>query len=243
VFVVIKDSNGNLFGAFSSVGLHVDSNFYGDSNCFLFTFVDGYKVFTATKENSLFIKTTNNFIAFGGPEYGLWLDSEIDFGKSKPCQTYGNTPLSGSEDFKCVQMEIWELLSKDEEPNRLTISRSTDQLQKLGRLESPKPLSPHRILLKHSGSFDSSTSQESTKFRSVSPTQSGSQIQVPSMRPTTPPTPGSTSDPGSPQTNRVEESLRIQELQNVNQKLEDEVTRLRRELELAKQQLQQPKEQ
>lgn len=54
-------------------------------------------------------------VAFGGAtqhvsagnSFGLYLDSSFEFGSSNGSATFGNPPLAGSINFKCIKVEVW----------------------------------------------------------------------------------------------------------------------------------------
>ncbi len=43
----------------------------------------------------------------GGKACGLWLDRELNHGRTQNCQTYDNEPLTKSEDFMIKAVEVW----------------------------------------------------------------------------------------------------------------------------------------
>ncbi|XP_041101560.1 oxidation resistance protein 1a isoform X4 [Polyodon spathula] len=109
VLMVIKDSDGQVFGALASEPFKVSDCFYGTGETFLFTFCPEFEVFKWTGDNMFFIKGDMDSLAFGGGggEFGLWLDEDLYHGRSHSCKTFGNHTLSKKEDF-CVQdIEIW----------------------------------------------------------------------------------------------------------------------------------------
>ncbi|XP_051527720.1 oxidation resistance protein 1-like isoform X2 [Myxocyprinus asiaticus] len=109
VLMVIKDSDGQLFGAFASEPFKVSDGFYGTGETFLFTFCPDFKVFKWTGDNLFFIKGDPDSLAFGGGggEFGLWLDGDLYHGRTNSCKTFGNPMLSKTEDFYLQDIEIW----------------------------------------------------------------------------------------------------------------------------------------
>ena len=56
----------------------------------------GAAVFRWTKSNSHFQAGSGEFIAIGGgSHFALWLDEELHFGSSGPCETFGSPCLAG----------------------------------------------------------------------------------------------------------------------------------------------------
>ncbi|TNN72909.1 Oxidation resistance protein 1 [Liparis tanakae] len=88
VLMVIKDSDGQVFGALAS---------------------EPFKVFKWTGDNMFFMKGDMDSLAFGGGsgEFGLWLDGDLYHGRSHSCKTFGNPMLSKKEDFYVQDIEIW----------------------------------------------------------------------------------------------------------------------------------------
>ncbi|XP_041104605.1 oxidation resistance protein 1-like isoform X6 [Polyodon spathula] len=109
VLMVIKDSDGQVFGALASEPFKVSDCFYGTGETFLFTFCPEFEVFKWTGDNMFFIKGDMDSLAFGGGggEFGLWLDGDLYHGRSHSCKTFGNHTLSKKEDFYVQDIEIW----------------------------------------------------------------------------------------------------------------------------------------
>uniref|UniRef100_U3J5A0 Oxidation resistance protein 1 n=1 Tax=Anas platyrhynchos platyrhynchos TaxID=8840 RepID=U3J5A0_ANAPP len=66
VLLVIKDSDGQIFGALASEPFKVSDGFYGTGETFLFTFSPDFEVFKWTGDNMFFIKGDMDSLAFGG---------------------------------------------------------------------------------------------------------------------------------------------------------------------------------
>ncbi|XP_039592907.1 oxidation resistance protein 1-like isoform X2 [Polypterus senegalus] len=109
VLMVIKDSDGQIFGAVASEPFKVSDCFYGTGETFLFTFCPDFEVFKWTGDNMFFIKGDMDSLAFGGGsgEFGLWLDGDLYHGRSHSCKTFANHTLSKKEDFFVQDIEIW----------------------------------------------------------------------------------------------------------------------------------------
>lgn len=109
VLLVIKDSDGQVFGALASEPLKVSDGFYGTGETFLFTFNPEFEVYKWTGDNMFFIKGDMDSLAFGGGsgEFGLWLDGDLYHGRSHSCKTFGNPMLSKKEDFYVQDIEVW----------------------------------------------------------------------------------------------------------------------------------------
>ncbi|KAM5315628.1 oxidation resistance protein 1 isoform 2-T2 [Glossophaga mutica] len=109
VLMVIKDSDGQVFGALASEPFKVSDGFYGTGETFVFTFCPEFEVFKWTGDNLFFIKGDMDSLAFGGGggEFALWLDGDLYHGRSHSCKTFGNRTLSKKEDFFIQDIEIW----------------------------------------------------------------------------------------------------------------------------------------
>ncbi|XP_072426690.1 oxidation resistance protein 1a isoform X5 [Chiloscyllium punctatum] len=109
MLLVIKDSDGQIFGALASEPFKVSDCFYGTGETFLFTFHPEFKIFKWTGDNMFFIKGDMDSLAFGGGggEIGLWLDGDLYHGRSHSCKTFDNCILSKREDFYVQDIEIW----------------------------------------------------------------------------------------------------------------------------------------
>ncbi|KAK7146900.1 hypothetical protein R3I94_009669 [Phoxinus phoxinus] len=109
MLMVIKDSDGQMFGALASQPFKVSEGFYGTGETFLFTFYPEFEVYKWTGDNLFFIKGDMDSLAFGGGsgEFGLWLDGDLYHGRSNSCKTFGNPMLSMKEDFFVQDIEIW----------------------------------------------------------------------------------------------------------------------------------------
>ncbi|NXP50345.1 OXR1 protein, partial [Heliornis fulica] len=109
VLLVIKDSDGQVFGALASEPFKVSDGFYGTGETFMFTFSPEFEVFKWTGDNMFFIKGDMDSLAFGGGggEFALWLDGDLYHGRSHSCKTFGNHTLSKREDFIIQDIEIW----------------------------------------------------------------------------------------------------------------------------------------
>ncbi|XP_038652447.1 nuclear receptor coactivator 7 isoform X2 [Scyliorhinus canicula] len=109
VLLVLKDTHDQVFGALTSHPPRPSDRFYGTGETFLYTFGFDFKIFQWTGENSFFIKASSDSLAIGGGSghFGLWLDEDLNHGRSNRCETFNNIVLSKNEDFKVQDLEVW----------------------------------------------------------------------------------------------------------------------------------------
>ncbi|XP_036335351.1 uncharacterized protein LOC118745751 isoform X4 [Rhagoletis pomonella] len=109
ILIVIQDTDNNVFGALTSCSLHVSDHFYGTGESLLYKFNPSFKVFHWTGENLYFIKGNMESLSIGAGDgrFGLWLDGDLNQGRSQSCSTYGNEPLAPQEDFVIKTLECW----------------------------------------------------------------------------------------------------------------------------------------
>nr|XP_023690459.1 nuclear receptor coactivator 7-like [Paramormyrops kingsleyae]XP_023690460.1 nuclear receptor coactivator 7-like [Paramormyrops kingsleyae]XP_023690461.1 nuclear receptor coactivator 7-like [Paramormyrops kingsleyae] len=107
--LLIKDSQSQVFGAFLSHPLRPSETFYGTGETFLFTMQPSFQCFRWTGANSFFIKGDLDSFAVGGGSghFGLWLDETLYRGRSSPCDTFNNRCLSETDDFRVLELEVW----------------------------------------------------------------------------------------------------------------------------------------
>ena len=109
--LVIKDKEGNIFGAFLSDVLYPSATFTGTPDTFLFTFYKEEKihVYKATQINDNYMYCDYEQICFGnsGKDFSLSVKCNLLDGYSKTTDTYKNKALNGGENFHIVNLEIW----------------------------------------------------------------------------------------------------------------------------------------
>ncbi|XP_067929532.1 nuclear receptor coactivator 7-like [Watersipora subatra] len=111
--LVIQDENDAVFGAFSSASIQHREHFYGNGECFLFSLVDGFKMYRWTGKNMFCVRGDLQGLTLGtgSATCGLWLDAALYHGRTQHCDTFDNEPLTGAqEDFIIKGMEVWSLM-------------------------------------------------------------------------------------------------------------------------------------
>ncbi|XP_043113634.1 nuclear receptor coactivator 7 isoform X1 [Puntigrus tetrazona] len=109
VLMVIKDTDEQVFGAFSSEPFRVSKYCYGTGETFLYSFSPEFQIFRWSGENSYFVRGFMDSLQMGGGggPFGLWLDSDLYHGSSYSCDTFCNRPLSLHHDFTVRDLEVW----------------------------------------------------------------------------------------------------------------------------------------
>ncbi|KAI6185382.1 TLDc domain-containing protein [Aphelenchoides besseyi] len=118
ILFLIRDTEGHVFGAIASSAPQPKDCYFGTGDSsLLFRFVGEYPntreliSYTWTGENQFFINATKEFLSFGagGGHYGLYLDADLNVGRSQRCATFNNEPLAGGvkEDFQIQFVEAF----------------------------------------------------------------------------------------------------------------------------------------
>ncbi|WWC91351.1 uncharacterized protein L201_006294 [Kwoniella dendrophila CBS 6074] len=118
--LVVRDSQGNRFGAFINETITKrEGTYYGSGESFLFKLDTSSAIqpFRWTGKNQYFALCEAGFISFGGGDgvYGLILDSTFTQNSSATSPAYDNDVLSESRSrkssqailFDCVGLEVW----------------------------------------------------------------------------------------------------------------------------------------
>lgn len=119
--LVVKDSNGSIFGAFVNEYFRPASSYFGNGECFLYKtemLKQGgmrFKAFPWTGLNDYQMYCTLDFLSVGGGDgkYGLWLDDRLEKGISSSTLTFGNEALPNNVEegrtFAVDTVEIWKV--------------------------------------------------------------------------------------------------------------------------------------
>ena len=114
--LIIRDEEGNVFGAYASEEFTPTSKFSGTGECFLFTFFKENKIhiYCSTGINDHYMYCDNEQICFGCSDdyFSLSLRNNLLDGYSKNTQTYKNEPLNNNDKFLIVKLEIWGFKKK-----------------------------------------------------------------------------------------------------------------------------------
>jgi len=118
ILLVIQDTMNNVFGALLSCPLIANDNFYGTGQSFLFKIDkknDGkFTKYGWTGKNEYFCSVREGVgVAVGSGEghFGIWLDADLNCGRSDECSTFNNPRLvDGDGDFVMAILECWAFL-------------------------------------------------------------------------------------------------------------------------------------
>jgi len=106
--LVVKDSNGYVFGGFTTEAWRVSSRYFGTGESFVFQVYPRMVMYRWSKLNQYFQFLTGDALALGGGgHFGLWLDSELACGNSGRCDTFRSPCLASSNEFKVHSVELW----------------------------------------------------------------------------------------------------------------------------------------
>jgi hypothetical protein len=107
--LLIEDINQRVFGAMTSCALKVSDNFYGTSQSFLFRCRPDFQIFKWNGDNFYFVQGQEDSICFGAGDgkFGIWLDGDLNKGRTEECATYGSPPLIEEKDFIIKTLECW----------------------------------------------------------------------------------------------------------------------------------------
>ncbi|XP_003379698.1 putative LysM domain protein [Trichinella spiralis] len=107
--LVIRDTDEHTFGCVVNCLLAISDHFYGTGESLLFTDYPQFEVYRWTGANNYIVKGSGESLAFGAGNgvNGLWLDSDLYHGRTEPCDTFDNRPLTQSTDFVISGVEAW----------------------------------------------------------------------------------------------------------------------------------------
>ncbi|GLD99360.1 hypothetical protein PINS_up008079 [Pythium insidiosum] len=129
--IVVKDDQGNVFGGFGSDEWRRATQYFGNGETFIFSFApragstqaDGadpganfVKYGWSRRNNYFMLCSEESLVMGGGGNFGLYLDSDLSHGTTGPCETFSSRPLVSSQEFNCVQVELWGFTTGDKRP-------------------------------------------------------------------------------------------------------------------------------
>jgi len=107
--VVVRDSNGQIFGGFASDTWAPTNKYYGTGESFVFSLAgDDVKVYPWAARNNFIQYGDDKMIAMGGGgDSALVIDGSFLRGSSQKCNTFLNDRLSSEDDFVVQDIEFW----------------------------------------------------------------------------------------------------------------------------------------
>ena len=128
--IIIKDSKGKIFGFYTFDAFDSQPKFYGSSSNFLFT-QEPLRLYNTTGYNCNYLyfnhgqKTMINGIGLGGQldYFGLYISEDFTgHSRAEPkSTTYGNPPLSGSQEFDIDIIEIYQMAVKEAKQEKSSV--------------------------------------------------------------------------------------------------------------------------
>ncbi|KAL5224429.1 hypothetical protein ABZP36_011068 [Zizania latifolia] len=134
--IVVKDTEGFVYGGYASQPWERHSDFYGDMKTFLFKLYPQASIFRPTGVNknlqwcavNFSSDTIPNGIGFGGQphHFGFFLSANFDQGHSFTCSTFTSPALSKTNRFRPEVIECWGIqmrgaLDENTEPVKGTV--------------------------------------------------------------------------------------------------------------------------
>lgn len=113
IVLLVRDSAGATFGAYTSVPYTIGSNHYtGSGESFVFSLKPKVQCYPWTRNNTFFhICSQDSLAVGGGGHFALFLDSMLERGSSGPSSTFDNTCLASQSNFDIVVVEVFKLVN------------------------------------------------------------------------------------------------------------------------------------
>ncbi|KAJ8449229.1 hypothetical protein Cgig2_021693 [Carnegiea gigantea] len=121
--LLIKDTEGYIYGGYASQPWDKHSDFYGDMKCFLFQLHPKASIYRPTGANNNLQWCAYNYssdsipngIGFGGRvnHFGVFLSASFDSGQTFECTTFGSPCLSKSNRICPEVIECWNVFPKE----------------------------------------------------------------------------------------------------------------------------------
>ena len=107
--LVVKDTQGFVFGAYMSDGVKESVRYYGTGETFLFTLRPEVSVHPWQGTNQFFMMGTNQYftIGAGNGQFALYVTEMLDRGTSNRSETFYNKVLSSTSEFNILDVEVW----------------------------------------------------------------------------------------------------------------------------------------
>ncbi|CAL9094721.1 unnamed protein product [Musa acuminata var. zebrina] len=133
--LIIKDTEGYVYGGYASQPWERQSDFYGDMKSFLFQLYPKASIFRPTGANNNLQWCAVNFssdsipngIGFGGRanHFGLFLSANFDQGHTFSCTTFNSPCLSKTSKIHPETIECWGVLAKGPQNGKPEVLKGT----------------------------------------------------------------------------------------------------------------------
>ncbi|GJN13743.1 hypothetical protein PR202_gb00484 [Eleusine coracana subsp. coracana] len=133
--LIVKDTEGSVYGGYASQPWERHSDFYGDMKTFLFKLYPQASIFRPTGANRNLQWCAINFssdnipngIGFGGQphHFGLFLSANFDQGHSFTCSTFTSPPLSQTNRFRPEVIECWGIQMRGAQDEKSEVVKGT----------------------------------------------------------------------------------------------------------------------
>lgn len=147
--LIVKDTFGNIFGAYARESWSPSPNFYG--NAFIFQIAPKLKIYLPTNFNQNFqyfnqgCKMLPNGLGIGGQLgfFALWIDSNFKNGESRPTATFENQSLSSHPEFVIKDLIVVQLTNFESTTSNPDSSKRNEALHFLD-LAGARPSTKHQ---------------------------------------------------------------------------------------------------
>ncbi|KAL0316070.1 UNVERIFIED_CONTAM: MTOR-associated protein MEAK7 [Sesamum radiatum] len=133
--LIIKDTDGYIYGGYASQPWERHSDFYGDMRSFLFQLYPVASIFRPTGANhnlqwcavNFSSESIPNGIGFGGRvnHFGLFLSANFDQGHTFSCITFGSPCLSKTSQIYPEVIECWGVVPRRADQDRPEVIKGT----------------------------------------------------------------------------------------------------------------------
>ncbi|KAG0471659.1 hypothetical protein HPP92_016205 [Vanilla planifolia] len=125
--LVVGDQKGTVFGGLVEAPLRPSNKKYqGTNSSFVFTnLYNNPVIFRPTGINHYFILCSPDYFAMGGgSHFALYLEADLLSGSSYKSETFGNSCLAHSENFKVKEIELWGFVYASKYQEMLSLSKA-----------------------------------------------------------------------------------------------------------------------
>ena len=110
VLLLLEDMEGVAFGAYLTDAPRVSDRFFGTGDSFVFS-LRPFRKFVWSGSNDYFCRAELHDLSVGmsDGDSALWIDADLNHGRSQPCETFDNKQLAGDKEgyFIIKKLECW----------------------------------------------------------------------------------------------------------------------------------------